>query len=155
MAYPTDSQYSYPCLGFLSHDFKILLTLYMEFFWIGNPTFFWVFFDIDRNYVLIIITIVINITVLLSYSIIWFGYLKTLPKCLAPPSSHYQVFIRFDCCFARNTLSTLFVLISIFVKDNAFSKLNNFFLLTHCWSGLILLFCLLVFFTAFLTVLLW
>ena len=44
--------------------------------------------------------------------------------------------------------------IRLFVNDNAFSKKIRFFLLAHCWSVLILLLCLYVFFTThFFTVL--
>ena len=68
-----------------------------------------------RNYMSIIITIVSNITVLVSH-IIFFGFFmptshgvnKKTPSSAYPTSiSPYQVFIRF-VCFTRNTLSTFF-----------------------------------------------
>ena len=67
------------------------------------------------NYMSIIITIVSNITVLVSH-IIFFGFFmptshgvnKKTPSSAYPTSiSPYQVFIRF-VCFTRNTLSTFF-----------------------------------------------
>ena len=125
------------------------------------PLFFWGEGDmIYVNYMSIIITIVSNITVLVSH-IIFFGFFmptshgvnKKTPSSAYPTSiSPYQVFIRF-VCFTRNTLSPSFAVIRLFAKDNTFSKKIRFFLLAHCWSVLILLFCLCVFNGSFFTVL--
>ena len=43
-----------------------------------------------------------------------------------------------------------FALSRLLVKNNVFSGQNNFFLSTHCWPGLILLFWLHVVFITFL-----
>ena len=48
------------------------LTCHMEFFWDINPTYF--FYEIGWRYVSIIITIISNYTVLVSYDVICFGY---------------------------------------------------------------------------------
>ena len=62
---------------YLKNDSKNWVRLIdMEFFWIGNPTFF---LNIGWNYVSIINTIISNITVLVSCNIvIWFGYVMSI-----------------------------------------------------------------------------
>ena len=56
-----------------------------------------------------------------------------------PTPPHYQVFIVLHfCCFTRNTLSTLFCSDQIIAKKCIFK-------VKHCWSVLILLFCVHVF----------
>ena len=119
-------------LLWLSHfqNFKILLLLQMEFFWIGNPTY--ICLEKGINYVSIIITIVSNIAVLVSHSVIFFGYFMSLSHGInkkTPPSASYHpsltnylVFIRFVCCFAIDSSSTLFCSYQINAKDNAISK---------------------------------
>ena len=114
----------------------------MEFVLIGDSTYLF-FLERGRNYVSIIIAIVTtNINVLVSHSAI----MKSIRKFLQvppPPPSPYQVFTRFVYCFTRNTLFAFFGSDQSIAKDNAFSKSNNFFS-THCWSVLILRFCLCV-----------
>ena len=59
--------------------------------------------EIDRNYVSIIITIISNITVLVSHNVIWFECFmpmshsinKKAPPILSPTPPLYQVFTRF------------------------------------------------------------
>ena len=106
-----------PVMVFSTHNFKVLPILHMEFFWIGNPTLFFFFFlEIGRKYVSIIITIVRNITVLVSYNIylVWIfmpvshgvnKYSSQVPPTTSLPT---KVCTRFVCCFTKNTLSTLF-----------------------------------------------
>ena len=75
LSHQTTSKYCYPCYSFLTQKFQILPTLYMEFFWIGNPTsFFFFFLKTGINYVSIITTIVINFTALISHNAIFVGY---------------------------------------------------------------------------------
>ena len=107
-----------PAIAFSFHSIKILQTHQLEFFWISNPTGF--FLEIGRNYVSIIITI-IRIT---------FGYFLSTNHDVnrkAPPMVFltlfpYQVFTMFTCCFTRNTLSILFCSDQIIAKNNAFLK---------------------------------
>ena len=64
----------------------------MDFFWVSNPTL--IFFEIDRNYVSIIITIISNITVLVPHTVICFGHFmpmshgvsKKVPPIVSPLS---------------------------------------------------------------------
>ena len=100
-----------PYMAFLSHNFKILPTFTMESFRIGNPSFYFfiiIFLEIGRKYISImsiIITIVSNITVLVSQNI-FFGFFmsmshnvnkKTPPKKREPHLPLlYQVFTKFS-----------------------------------------------------------
>ena len=78
----------------------------------------------------VVVTIISNITVLVSPNVICYGYLmpmshgvnKKAPPVVStiPPPCH--VFTRFLCCFTRNTLSTFFFSDQIVAKNNAFSK---------------------------------
>ena len=78
----------------------------------------------------IIITITSNITVLVLYNVIGFGYFipmshvdnKKAPRIVSNTRSPYQAFTRFVCCFTRNALSTFFFSDQIIAKNNAFSK---------------------------------
>lgn len=107
-----------PTMAFSFHSFKILPNLHMEFFWIDNPSclFVWFFLDICRNYVSITITIVNNITVLVSYNAIILFYLwlwaivsiKAPPNCLLLPLSPYQFFTRFCSLFYKKYFVILF-----------------------------------------------
>ena len=95
----------------------------------------------------IVITIITNITVLVSHNIIYFRYFmltshgvnKKAPPVVSPTLFPYQVFTRFAFYFTRNTLSTFFCSEQIIAKNNAFLKSNKFFLSTYCWPVLILL----------------
>ena len=90
--------------------------------------------EIGRNYVSIIITIVSNITVLVSRNAISFGYFiprshgvnKKAPPIVSPTLLPYQVFTRFACCFTRNSLSILFFSDQIIAKNDAY-KVKQFF----------------------------
>ena len=68
---------------------------------------------------------------------------KTFPSAFPhfPPSSKFSpglLAVLLEILYQRS-----FAVIRLFAKDNAFSKKKIF--LTHCWSVLILLFCLPVF----------
>ena len=88
------------------------------------------FLEIGKNYVSIIITIISNITLLVSHNIIYFGYFmptshgtnKKAPPIVSPTPLPYQVFTRFACCFIRNSVSTFFYADQIIGKNNAFLK---------------------------------
>ena len=114
--YHTTSKYCYPSIAFSSYIFKILPTLYMEFFGIGNSTYY--FLKIDSIYMSIIITSVSNITLLVLYNIIYFGYFMTMShtinKNTSPSASlhlpfHYEVFTRFACCLLLYQPSTALI----------------------------------------------
>ena len=88
----------------------------MEFFGIGNSTYY--FLKIDSIYMSIIITIVSNITLLVLYNIIYFGYFMTMShtinKNTSPSASlhlpfHYEVFTRFACCLLLYQPSTALI----------------------------------------------
>ena len=66
-------------MTFSPHNFKILPTLQMDFFGLvkSHLTLFF-FLEIGSNYVSIIITIVSNITVLVSYNVVLAGYFKPM-----------------------------------------------------------------------------
>ena len=101
-----------PAIVFSPHNFKILRTCYMELFWVSN-------LEIGRNYA----SIIIMFTVPVSHNVLCFGYFipishgikKKTSTVVSPPTTHpsYQIFIKLVCCFARITLSTLFLLWSI------------------------------------------
>ena len=93
-------------------------------------------------------TIVSNITVLVSHNIIFFeffmpmshGVNKKTPSSVSPhiPGLFFVL---------REILYQAFVaVIRLFEKDNVFSRKIRFFLLAYRWSVLILLFCLCVFY---------
>ena len=112
----------------LSHS--TILKLYQpgNFFWVSNPTNF--FLEIGRNYVSIMITIISNINVLVSHNVTCFGYfmpvshgfIKKAPPIVSVTPPPHQIFTRFVCCFTRNTLTTLFCSDEIIAKNNTFSK---------------------------------
>ena len=154
----------------ISHDFKALPSLIwlshsttqnfinfssFNFFGLGIPLFiFLLFLETGKNYIMsIIITIVRNITVLRSQNIIFFRFFmpmshgvfkKTLPSASPPPTSLSPsrfspgLFVALQEMLDQPSTAV----IRLFAKDNAFSKTIRFFLLAHCWSVLILLFCL-------------
>ena len=70
--------------------------------------------EIGRNCVPIVITVISNITVLVSHNDIYFGYFipmdhgvnKKAALIVSTTSPPYQVFTWFVCCFARGILST-------------------------------------------------
>ena len=90
-------------------------------FWLVIPLNFYL--EIGRNYVSIIITIISNITVLVSDNGICFEYFirtshvvnKKAPPIVYPTHLPYQVFTRFACCFTRNSLSVFFCSVQIIV----------------------------------------
>ena len=103
-------------IAFSLHNFKILRTCQMEFFWISNCN--QTFLETGTNQVSIIIPIIGSITLLLSHNVICFGYFipmsrgvnKNAPPIVSPTPSSYQVFTRFVFYFIRNTLLILFLL---------------------------------------------
>ena len=90
-----------PIVAFSSHNFKILPTFDMDFFGLVIPPSF--FFNIGRNYVSIIITIVSIFAVLVSHNAIFLYIsclwatvsIKTPARCLPSLPFFYQVFSRF------------------------------------------------------------
>ena len=95
------------------------------------------FLEISRNYVSIIITIIRNITVLVSHNVICLEYFITMSHSikrrllqLSPhPPPPYQIFTKFVSCFARNTLSTFFFApIKLLKKIMHFQSKTVFFL---------------------------
>ena len=96
---------------------------------------------ICRNYVSIIITIVGNITVLVSHNVIFFafsmpmghGVNKKTPSSVSPtsiPSTRFSLglFIVLE----EILYQSLFAVIRLFPEDNAFLNEIRFFLLAHC-----------------------
>ena len=150
-------------LGFLSPQFQNFTKLshHHGIFsdWLPNPTYlFFIYFliylfifEICRNYMSIIITIVSNITVSVSRNIIFFGFFmpmshgvnKKTPSSVSPHLPGLFVVLQ------EILYQPSFAVIKLFAKDNAFSKKIRFFLLAYCWSVLILLFCLGVFYGSF------
>ena len=130
----------------------------MDFFRIGYliPLIYFLFislfiylfiFEICRNYMSIIITIVSNITVSVSRNSIFFGFFMPMSHG-ANKKTRSSVSLHLPGLFVvlqELLYQSSFAVIRLFVKDNAFSKKIRFFLLAHCWSVLILLFCLCVF----------
>ena len=119
-------------MNFLTHIFKNLATLHMDFFWVGNPTYF-CFLKIGRNYGWIIITIISNITVLVSHNVICFGHFmsmshganKKAPTIIPPPQPpdpHTTTPLYQACYFTRNILSIFFCSDQIIEENNAFLK---------------------------------
>ena len=110
----------------------------------------------------IVITIVSNITVLVSQSIIFFGYFIPMNHSVNKKTSLSASLIPLSPTkFSPGLLVVIqemldqpsIAVIRLFAKDNAFSKKIIFFPLAHCWSVLILLFCLYIFYGVFFTVL--
>ena len=107
-----------------------------------------------RNYVSITITIISNITVLVSHNVICFGAMsygvnKKAPPIVSPPLLSLTGFPPvFFCSFKSNTLST-FCSDQIIAKNNSFSKLNFSFQLIAGWFW----FCFFVY--VFLKTLFW
>ena len=80
-SYHTASKYN------CSPQFQYFTIHPKRIFWIENPTYF-VFFEIVRNYVPIIITIASNIAVLVSYNVaIWLGCFMSMNHCVDKDSS--------------------------------------------------------------------
>ena len=143
-------KYCYPSYCFLIPQFQNFINLAHEFFLFQYS--YLIFLQIGRNYVSIIITVISNISVLVSHNAICSGCFmplshgvnkKALPV-VSPPPSPYQVFTRLFCCYTSNTLS-IFCHDQIVAKSNSFSKQTNFFLPAYCWLVLILLFCVYVY----------
>ena len=112
---------------------------------------------ICRNYMSIIITIVSNITVLVSHNVIFFGFFmpmdhgvnKKTPSSVSPTFISSTRFLLGLFIVLEEILHQSFLaVIRLFPEDNAFLNKIRFFLLAHCWLVLILLFRLYVFFTA-------
>ena len=101
-----------PAIAFSPRNFKSLSICHMEFFGVSNLTY--IFLEIGRNCVPIVITVISNVTVLVSHSVIYFGYFipmghgvnKKVALIVSTTSPPYQVFTWFVYCFTRNTLST-------------------------------------------------
>ena len=68
-------------IAFSLHNIKILPTHQLDFFLLSNPALY--FLEIARNYVSIIITIINNITVLVSHSVICFGYFMAMSHAVS------------------------------------------------------------------------
>ena len=96
---------------------------------------------ICRNYVSIIITIVDNITVLVSHNVIFFGFSMPMgrgvnrktPSSVSPtsiPSTRFSLglFIVLE----EILYQSLFAVIRLFPEDNAFLNEIRFFPLAHC-----------------------
>ena len=124
----------------VSHSFKTLLPLLglshpiiskfyqlftMDFFRSGNPSFYFLVFlfleIIDKSYILsimsIIITIVSNITVLVSQKIVFFGFLclwamVSIRRLIQSASSNlpfsFQILTRIVCCLTKNACSIFY-----------------------------------------------
>ena len=136
----------------------------MEFFRLVIPllVFLLFFIEIGKNYTVpiksVVITIVSNITMLVSQSIIFFGYfvpmnhsvnkktsLSSSPIPLSPTKFSPGLLVLLQEILDQPSIAV----IRLFAKDNAFSKKIRFFLLAHCWSVLILLFSLYIFYGVF------
>ena len=99
------------------------------------------FFEIGRNSVSIIITIISNATVWVSHNGICFGYFmptshgvnKKATPIFSPTLLPYQVFTRFACCFVRNSLSIFFCSDQIITKNNT-HKAKQFFSFYQHWK---------------------
>ena len=66
---------THSCKNFSPHDFKNVLTLYTELFWIGSATSkIFAFWGRKVETLPIIITVINNITLLVSHNFIFFGY---------------------------------------------------------------------------------
>ena len=140
------------------YNLKILLSLlllsHLQFQNFTNLPIglFGIFLEIVRHCVSIIITIISNITVLVSYNVIYFGCFipmsqgvnkKALPIAF-PTHPLSQVFTRFVAFQEIPTLLTLICSGQIITKKNKNNKKIILFS-TCCWSVLILLFCVYVF----------
>ena len=161
----------------ISHSFKTLLSLlgfltpqidnfsilspWNFFGLVPYPTYLFTFYFLElcRNYMSIIITIIGNNTVLVSHNLILFWFfmsmshgvkkkrlLQVSPSSSIPPTS---VLPGLFVVLQEILYQPSFAVIRLFAKDISFSKKIRFFLLAYCWSVLILLFCLYVFFTTF------
>ena len=134
------------CMVIATHSFKILPSflhgyLTPQLQTIGtNPPHriflnWWshvIFFGRTEEIVSILVTIISNITLLVSQNVIFFRYFilmghavnkKIPPSASFPPSSPYQVFTRFVCRFTINTLPNLFGSLALIIeRDRSFSK---------------------------------
>ena len=148
------------------YNLKILLSLlllsHLQFQNFTNLPIglFGIFLEIVRHCVSIIITIISNITVLVSYNVIYFGCFipmshgvnkKALPIAF-PTHPLSQVFTRFVAFQEIPTLLTLICSGQIITKKNKNNKKIILFS-TCCWSVLILLFYCFCFAYVFLRVL--
>ena len=116
------SSYFYCCYCFLTLQFRNFVNLKLEFLWVSNPSS--ISLKIKRNYVSIIITIVGNITVLVSYNALDILCLWAMVSVRKSSSyRHHPSYLpglsRYVCCFTRNTLSILFCSDQIIAKKNA------------------------------------
>ena len=79
LSHSTTWKYCSPCYCFLTPQFRTFMNLLIGIFWVSNLTKFSL--KIDRNYAPILITIISNITVLVSHNVICFRFYM--------PISHY------------------------------------------------------------------
>ena len=146
--------------GFLMPQFQKFGQLFTtQFSWIGNPSYFSFFLDIGRNYIspniFITITIVSNITVLMSQNIIFFGFFTAMSqedfsKCLPQPRSPLPYFHQDCLLFDKKYLINFLLLWSGYLQKIMHFRRTRSFLCAHYCLVLILLFCLYVFCGAFL-----
>ena len=117
------------------------------------------FLDIGRNYIspniFITITIVSNITVLVSQNIIFFGFFTAMSqedfsKCLPQPHSPLPYFHQDCLLFDKKYLINFLLLWSCYLQKIMHFRRTRSFLCAHYCLVLILLFCLYVFCGAFL-----
>ena len=128
-------------LGFLTPQFQNFTNLspWNFFRLVPNPTYFYfyllIYLEICRNYTSVIITIVSNITVLVSHDIIFFGFIMPMSHGVNKKTSSsvspylhlpYQVFTKF-VVLQEMHYQISFAVIRLFAKDNAFSKKIRFF----------------------------
>ena len=116
------SSYFYCYYCFLTLQFRNFVNLKLELLWVSNPSSFSL--KIKRNYVSIIISIVGNITVLVSYIALDILCLWAMVSIRKSSSYlHHTCYLpglsRYVCCFTRNTLSIFFCSDQIIAKKNA------------------------------------
>ena len=110
------------------NNFKILQTLHMEFFGLVIPLD--ISLEIGRKYVSLIITIVNNITVLVSHNVICSGYFmpmshgvnKKAPQLSPLTFPSLPGFHKICLLFYKEYFINLPCSCQIIAKDNAFSK---------------------------------
>ena len=106
--------------------------------------------EMTRNYVSMIITIVSNIIVLVSHNVIFFGYFMPTNHGVNRNTPHLLLFHSPLPGFHQGCCSTINASLTFFCLDRfCIFKVKQFFVSTHGWSILILLFRLYVFFIAF------
>ena len=116
------------------HNFKTLPTFHMEIFGVSNPSKF--FLEIGRNYVSIIITIIINITVLVSHNVICFGCFmrkshsanRNVPPVVSPlHPSPLKGFQKVCLLFYKQYFINIFSLWSDYCKKLCIFKVKQIF----------------------------